>query len=85
MSLSGALPRENELEEAMENAEYMLLKRSGFVSSSSYCDSFMRKKDLYIFASGSCFRRKFEGDVYDVSSNGTHPVYRYAKPIFIGV
>ena len=27
----------------------------------------------------------FAGDIYDVSEGGKHPVYRYAKPIFMGV
>lgn len=85
MSLSGTLPKDEELEKVMEKAEYMLVKRSGFVSSCTYGESFMRKKDLYILSAGSCFRSKFEGDVYDVSSKGKHPVYRYAKPLFIGV
>lgn len=85
MSLSGTLPRKTELEKAMEKAEYTVSKRSGFVLSTSYSESFMRKRDLYIFNAGSCFKNKFEGDVYDVSSQGTHPVYRYAKPLFIGV
>ena len=26
-----------------------------------------------------------EGDVYDVSNGGSHPVYRYAKSLFMGV
>ena len=34
---------------------------------------------------GSCFEDKFVGDVIDVSKDGTHPVYRYGKPIMIGI
>lgn len=85
MSLSGSLPRDEEIEKSMENAEYTVSKKSGFVSSTSYSESFMRKRDLYIFNSGSCFKNRFEGDIYDVSSQGSHPVYRYAKPLFMGV
>ena len=44
-----------------------------------------RKKDLYVFNSGSTFTEKFEGDICDVSSGGAHPVYRYAKPLWLGV
>lgn len=25
------------------------------------------------------------GDIYDVTNGGSHPVYRYAKPLFMGV
>lgn len=28
---------------------------------------------------------EFEGDIYDVTNGGSHPVYRYAKPLFMGV
>ena len=40
---------------------------------------------MYVFAAGSCFKNEFEGDIYDVTNGGSHPVYRYAKPLFMGV
>lgn len=83
--LSTALPREEELESALEGAAYLLGKRSGFVSSEIYVDEQRKKKDLYVFMAGSYFVNCFEGDIYDVSEGGTHPVYRYAKPMFMGV
>lgn len=82
MSLSLSLPREEEMEIALQNASYLLLKRSGFVQSDTYADEQSRKRDLYVLQAGSCFQNKFEGDVYDVSDGGSHPVYRYAKPLF---
>lgn len=86
MSLSVALPKEEELETAMQEADYLLLKRSGFVSSDTFAKEHMRKKDLYVFKAGSCFKTVFSGDVYDVSGHkGAHPVYRYAKPMFMEV
>ena len=86
MSLSVSLPREEELETALSGAEYLLLKRSGFVSSQRYAPEQMRKKDLYVFKAGSCFSEKFHGDIYDVSDQcGRHPVYRYAKPMWMEV
>ncbi len=85
VSLSISLPGEDELESALKDSSYMLEKRSGFVDSKSYSDSFMRKKDLFMFVSGSVFSTKYCGDVYDVSSGGKHPVYKYGKPIFLGV
>lgn len=83
--LSTALPKEDELDHALEGASYLLGKRSGFVSSAAYADELRRKKDLYVFMAGSCFKNEFAGDVYDVSDGGGHPVYRYAKPLFMGV
>ena len=86
MSLSVALPTDAELEKVMDGAEYLLCRRSGFVSSENYAPEQMRKKDLYVFKSGSCFASRFGGDIYDVSDNGgIHPVYRYAKPMLLEV
>ena len=50
-----------------------------------YAEEYRRKRDLYVFAAGSCFKNEFEGDIYDVTNGGSHPVYRYAKPLFMGV
>ena len=83
--LSVGLPRDGELENALEGASYQLIRRSGFISSDTYAEELRKKKDLYVFAAGSCFEHRFEGDIYDVSDNGSHPVYRYAKPLFMGV
>lgn len=85
MSLSVSLAQEGEMEEALCGASYSLVKRSGFVASELYSEEQMRKKDLYVFSAGSCFQRKFSGDIYDVSNHGKHPVFRYAIPMFLGV
>lgn len=85
MLLSAALPEENELDEAMKGASYLLEKRSGFVASPAYAEEWRRKRDLFVFAEGSCFATTFHGDIYDVSNGGKHPVFRYAKALFLGV
>lgn len=85
MLLSCALPRDEELDQAVEGADYQLVKRSGFVASADYAPQQMRKRDLYVFHSGSCFRQPFQGDIWDVSAGGNHPVYRYGKGLFMGV
>lgn len=85
MTLSVSLPTEQELDAVIEHGSYLLEKRSGFVDSSNYALQQRRKKDLYVFQAGSCFTDKFEGDVYDVASGGGHPVYKYAKPLFMEV
>ena len=82
MTLSSCLPKEDELEKSLENANYSLIKSSGFVYSETYNETLLRKKDLFIFKAGSIFLNEFDGDVYDVSNNGNHPVYKYAKPLF---
>lgn len=86
MSLSVSLPQDKELDEVLKDSEYLLCKRSGFVASENYSEEQMRKRDLYVLKAGSCFQMKYKGDIYDVSGNmGKHPVYRYAKPIFMEV
>lgn len=85
MTLSMALPQKEELSQALEGATYLLTKRSGFVASDVYAEEHRRKRDLYVFAAGSCFPNRFLGDIYDVSEGGRHVVYRYAKPLFMGV
>lgn len=93
-SLSVALPTEEELPTVIENSRYKILKRSGFVASTTYIKEedkkdnsmlYFRKNDLYVFSAGSTFTKDFLGDVYDVSNNGRHSVYRYAKAMLMGV
>lgn len=83
--LSVALPKEEELSMALEGASYQLEKRTGFVASTDYADEWRKKKELYVFSAGSCFEKSFTGDIYDVSDGGNHPVYRYAKALFMRV
>ncbi|MGN0241165.1 MAG: type III-A CRISPR-associated RAMP protein Csm4 [Candidatus Weimeria sp.] len=85
VTLSVSLPDDEELDMALKDASYQMIRRSGFVSSSRYSDTQMRKNDLYVFDAGSVFKNKFEGQIADVSSGGSHPVYRYAEPMFLGV
>lgn len=85
MALSVSMPEDNELEQIMRNSRYALLRRGGFISSGSYANRQVKKKETYIFKSGSVFKTTFEGTLRDVSGEGNHPVYRYAKPIFLEV
>ncbi|MCL2020037.1 MAG: type III-A CRISPR-associated RAMP protein Csm4 [Oscillospiraceae bacterium] len=85
ITLSVSLPRNDEIEKTIENASYTLLRRSGFVFSETYSKEPVRKNDLYVLGSGSVVKNRFVGDVFDVSHEGTHPVYRYAKPLLYGV
>ena len=85
MTLSICMDEQGTLEDALSNAEYLLIKRSGFVASSSYAENFQKKKNLYVFREGSCFSQKFDGAVFDVSCGGSHLVYRYAKTMWMKV
>lgn len=85
MSLSVCMARDEQLEKAVTGATYSLVKRSGFISSANYADRPLKKRTIYCFTAGSCFAERFEGDVFDLGGDGSHPVYRYAKPMLMGV
>ena len=85
MSLSVCLPADNEMDEVISGADYLTVKRSGWVSSTAYADTLRKKKDIYMLAAGSVFNRRFEGAIFDVSDGGRHPVYRYGKPMLMGI
>lgn len=83
--LTTSLPSNDELD-VIDSANYLLTKKSGFVSSDTYADTNRKKHDMYLVTAGSVFERKYHGDIYDVStSEGSHSVYRYSVPVFIGV
>ena len=80
-----AVLEEGELDEVIAGADYLTVKRSGWVGSVSYADSMRKKKDIYMLTAGSVFSRRFSGDIFDVSDGGKHPVYRYGKPMLMAI
>ena len=85
MALSMCLPREMEMERSIEKAFFQLMKRGGFISTKENSNSNRKKQTIYMIVSGSVFRKTFEGMICDVSAGGMHPVYRYGKPLFMGI
>lgn len=85
MLLTTALPQEEELEAALQGASYQLVRRAGFVASNSYADTAYKKQTQYYLGSGAVLNCRFNGDIYAVGNRGAHPVYRYGKPMFLGV
>lgn len=83
--MTTSLPADEELDEAMEGSTYSLIRRGGFIQSGNSASYSVKKQTQYFFSSGSVFRKTFSGSVYDVSRNMGHPVYRYSKPMFLGV
>lgn len=83
MALSVCMAEADELENVMEGARYLLLKRSGFIASPDYAPELRRKRDFYSFCAGSCFERRFAGNIFDVGGSGAHPVYRYAAAFWM--
>lgn len=80
ITLNTALPADGELEEVIPAAAYTLCRRGGFVDGMGY-----KKRTIYAFAAGSCFKKRFSGEVANVAPEGCRPAYRLLKPIFLGV
>lgn len=86
ITLTTSLPMDQEMHDAVENSTYGLVRRGGFVQSETYADTPLKKQTQYFFDSGSMFQYPYRGGIFDVSGNrGKHPVYRYGKPVFLGV
>ncbi len=86
MSLSVLILNDSEFELfEPEDSYYSLLPRSGFIYSKEYSDKPLKKKPIIMFASGSCFKKSFPGDIIDLSDKGAHPVFRYGKGMYMGV
>ncbi|MGM0216495.1 type III-A CRISPR-associated RAMP protein Csm4 [Enterococcus sp. AZ109] len=83
--LSTARGTEAELENCCEEARFILKKRTGFIQSVTFHENLVKKKDFYSFSAGSVFKYPFKGEIYDVGENGKHPVYRYAKAMWLEV
>lgn len=82
--LTTSLPQNDELDTALENASFQLVRRSGFMSSDRV-DTPLKKKTQYFLSAGSVLLHRYQGALYDVSLTEAHPVYRYSRPIFMGV
>ncbi|WP_339054219.1 type III-A CRISPR-associated RAMP protein Csm4 [Fusobacterium animalis] len=84
--LSSYSPKIEEIEKIKENGNfYQLIKRSGFVNSSSYSEQAEKRKQVYMLSSGSVLNFKAEGKILDLSLHGKHSIYRMGKPIVLGV
>ena len=83
--LSTAYPKDEELDSCLIDAEYMVIKRGGFIGSYNEYLNNIRKRDVYMFAAGSCFKHRFSGRIMNVSRDDAHTVYRSAVPMWIGV
>lgn len=87
MTLSVSLPEKYD-NSLLENSYYTIIKRSGFVASSTYTsnrkeiEGYTKRKDLYVIKTGSCMCNGFCGRIEDVSDGKSHAVLRYVKPLF---
>lgn len=82
--LSTSLPQADEMDNALEGASFQLVRRSGFMASDRV-ETPLKKKTQYALSAGSVLQNRYQGALYDVGLSDVHPVYRYSKPIFMGV
>lgn len=83
--LTTSLPQEDELATALENAQYQLVRRGGYVQSDTFSNTPQRKSTQYFLSAGAMLTHSFSGALFNTVKSGKHPVYRYAKPIMLGV
>lgn len=80
--LTTSLPRDEELDEALVDSKYSLVRRSGYVYSES-AKKMLRKKILYKLKAGSVFSYTYQGGIYDIRPQYfEHPVWSYSKALF---
>ena len=83
MLLTSAIAQEDDLANAVAQGQYLVVKASGYAFSSQVKDSY-RKQDIFKFKAGSTFGQTFKGALVDVAPEDfPHPVWHYAKPLFL--
>lgn len=82
--LTTSLPQNEELDRALEGASFQLVRRGGFMASDRV-NAPLKKKTQYFLSAGSVLRNRYQGALYEVGLTEAHPVYRYSRPVFMGV
>ena len=85
ITLSSCLPADSELDETMDGASYQLLRRGGFIHDPRGDGQPVKKQTQCVFRAGSVFCRRFQGELSTVGMSRGHPVYRYNRPLWLGV
>lgn len=84
--LSTYLPEKEEISKLKnEKNGYQIIKRSGFVNTSSYSSNPQKRKQVYMVSSGAVLNFKPKGKLVNLKLNGNHSIWRNGKPIVIGV
>ena len=83
MLLSIAMPAENEGQDAVDGANFVLVQRGGYTAASG--EPITLKQTVWLFAPGSTFKTRFAGDILDLSISSPHPIWRYGKALMMGV
>lgn len=81
--LTTSLPKDEELEGALKDAAFRLIRRSGFVQAE--LPTAVKKRSQHFLSAGAVLQAPFQGALYPVGHTGVHPVYRYGQPLLMGV
>ncbi|HIS92895.1 MAG TPA: type III-A CRISPR-associated RAMP protein Csm4 [Candidatus Alectryocaccomicrobium excrementavium] len=85
ITLSACLPAESELESALEGAQYQMIRRGGFIHNPADTGAPRKKRGQCVFQAGSSFRARFGGELSAVGTSAGQTVYRYNRPLWLGV
>lgn len=85
ITLSACLPADSELDAVMDGASYQLLRRGGFIHDPRGDGQPVKKQTQCVFQAGSVFSKRFHGELSIVGMTRGHPVYRYNRPLWLGV
>ena len=83
--LTTSLPRPEELESALDGACFQMVRRAGFARPASEETRDRKKRVQYFLTSGSVLCRRFSGSLYPVGANDKDFVFRYGRPVFLGL
>lgn len=84
INLAPLLPELTQLD-AVKKGSYQLIRRKGFVYSDSFTTSMVKKKPVTLIDTGGCFSTPLSGRLVNVGEDGSHPVYRNGKSLWLGV
>lgn len=68
---------------AIKEGSYKLTKRGAFTACAG---ENIKGNSIYMLTEGSCFKKRFSGTLQEQHIEGIeHPIYRYAKGMFVGL
>ncbi len=86
ISISSYAPTKEEITAIKNgNSYYQLSRKSGFINSPMYSSEPQKRKQLFMFDSGSTFDFKPKGRLVDLKLYGDHSIFRLGRPIVLGV
>ena len=83
--LTASLPRPDEIETALDDAYFQLIRRAGFVRPFFPENQGRKKRVQYYLTAGSVLRRRFSGNLYPVGDGENDYIFRYGRPVFLGL